>query len=714
MPARTSATTSPAPIATRSTSAHGDPVLAKTTEPQVCLTCHKEQRADFQKPSTHPVRYGLMTCSGCHSPHGSTAQAMLNKPTLNQTCYSCHAEKRGPLLWEHAAGDRGLLAVPHGARLGAPGAADQEPAAAVPAVPQLGRPPVGGAHRPTRCPAAARGGSIFVVGRQLHQLPLAGAWIQPPLGSEADALSRRRSHSPKPDANMTTLQPPVPARRARRAVRRRHGRGRRSTPRSGSARPARTPRAPPAPSRPASATSSDDSTTLRQLHRPAPARARYLVLGGKVALPRRRRLLRRPDGGRPGPRHALPRRAQAGREGLYTLRLGLRRDSALLRRRRENAVPRQWRQRADAAGGVGFPGRHHGSDAAGHHAAAGRARLPAPSASTWRLVDRPGELHLPRQPAPRRARRHAGRLPARSSPPPRSWRRRWTRRPTSSRWRRRTPRRSCRPRWPTSSRSSRNGNDVADLGQPVHAGGGRRRPAASSRWRRTTSSSRSSGSIGYQITPTLRASADVAVGRGTQNADYLASTLNASAGPCRAGAAVAVARRPGRHLQRQRQAHVHAAGEPAPERDLRPGRARQRHRGAELPDRRRPTCSSTRTPRSNTPFNLTQDRFKLNADYRGPGTWKLNGGIDWDNRERTYTEVVNTRETTLWGRASVQALENLGLTFNLGLRRSQPVHLRRRVLVRRSAEPADAQATTWPRASATPPARAPTGPSTTR
>jgi len=27
---------------------------------------------------------------------------MLIKPTINQTCYSCHAEKRGPMLWEHA------------------------------------------------------------------------------------------------------------------------------------------------------------------------------------------------------------------------------------------------------------------------------------------------------------------------------------------------------------------------------------------------------------------------------------------------------------------------------------------------------------------------------------------------------------------------------------------------------------------------------------
>jgi DmsE family decaheme c-type cytochrome len=95
---------------------HGDPVLAKASEAQVCLACHKAQRADFRKPSSHPVHQGLMSCSGCHSAHGSTAQAMLNKPTLNQTCFDCHADKRGPLLWEHApvAEDCSLCHVAHG------------------------------------------------------------------------------------------------------------------------------------------------------------------------------------------------------------------------------------------------------------------------------------------------------------------------------------------------------------------------------------------------------------------------------------------------------------------------------------------------------------------------------------------------------------------------------------------------------------------------
>ena len=79
-----------------------DPVLAKATQPEVCYTCHKKERADFFKPSTHPVRSGQMTCSECHNPHGTNTTALLIKPTVNQTCYTCHAEKRGPFLWEHA------------------------------------------------------------------------------------------------------------------------------------------------------------------------------------------------------------------------------------------------------------------------------------------------------------------------------------------------------------------------------------------------------------------------------------------------------------------------------------------------------------------------------------------------------------------------------------------------------------------------------------
>ncbi len=79
-----------------------DAVRTKTGQAEVCLRCHKEQRADFMKTSSHPVRQGRMTCTDCHNVHGSSGPSTLIKPTINQTCYTCHAEKRGPVLWEHA------------------------------------------------------------------------------------------------------------------------------------------------------------------------------------------------------------------------------------------------------------------------------------------------------------------------------------------------------------------------------------------------------------------------------------------------------------------------------------------------------------------------------------------------------------------------------------------------------------------------------------
>ncbi len=96
--------------------AERDPVLATATQPEVCYKCHLKQRADFNRPSAHPVRFAKMACSECHNPHGTSAPAMLNRPTVNQTCYSCHAEKRGPFLWEHApvAENCTLCHSPHG------------------------------------------------------------------------------------------------------------------------------------------------------------------------------------------------------------------------------------------------------------------------------------------------------------------------------------------------------------------------------------------------------------------------------------------------------------------------------------------------------------------------------------------------------------------------------------------------------------------------
>jgi len=78
-----------------------DPVLAKSTQPEVCFTCHKTERAQTHRISTHPIDAGLMSCSDCHNPHGTTGPKLLAMNSVNDTCYTCHAEKRGPFLWDH-------------------------------------------------------------------------------------------------------------------------------------------------------------------------------------------------------------------------------------------------------------------------------------------------------------------------------------------------------------------------------------------------------------------------------------------------------------------------------------------------------------------------------------------------------------------------------------------------------------------------------------
>ncbi|WP_455203776.1 DmsE family decaheme c-type cytochrome [Kaarinaea lacus] len=82
--------------------ARHDPVLKVKDQAEQCYRCHKQQRAEFERTSVHPVRYDKMQCSQCHNAHGSFAQASLTANTKNTTCYQCHAEKRGPFLWEHA------------------------------------------------------------------------------------------------------------------------------------------------------------------------------------------------------------------------------------------------------------------------------------------------------------------------------------------------------------------------------------------------------------------------------------------------------------------------------------------------------------------------------------------------------------------------------------------------------------------------------------
>ena len=80
---------------------HSDRVLNKVSQPEVCVTCHTTQRAQFHRISAHPVNAGAMSCADCHNPHGSVGPHLMKMNSVNETCYTCHAERRGPFLWEH-------------------------------------------------------------------------------------------------------------------------------------------------------------------------------------------------------------------------------------------------------------------------------------------------------------------------------------------------------------------------------------------------------------------------------------------------------------------------------------------------------------------------------------------------------------------------------------------------------------------------------------
>ena len=78
------------------------PMLTTPDVNRLCLTCHKEKRAQLARSGHMPLREGSMTCADCHNPHGSPAEHQMRAATVNELCLKCHADKRGPFLWEHA------------------------------------------------------------------------------------------------------------------------------------------------------------------------------------------------------------------------------------------------------------------------------------------------------------------------------------------------------------------------------------------------------------------------------------------------------------------------------------------------------------------------------------------------------------------------------------------------------------------------------------
>jgi len=85
-------------------------------EPDICFGCHRDIRVAAHKRSHHPIIEGKVSCSSCHSPHGSLARYMVKADDAQELCYSCHADKRGPYIYEHSpvAENCMICHTPHG------------------------------------------------------------------------------------------------------------------------------------------------------------------------------------------------------------------------------------------------------------------------------------------------------------------------------------------------------------------------------------------------------------------------------------------------------------------------------------------------------------------------------------------------------------------------------------------------------------------------
>ncbi len=76
-------------------------LLAKP-EPELCYTCHLQQKAQFNMPFHHRVNEHLVQCTDCHNPHGTAGPHQLRvSATQSAVCYKCHEDKQGPFVYEH-------------------------------------------------------------------------------------------------------------------------------------------------------------------------------------------------------------------------------------------------------------------------------------------------------------------------------------------------------------------------------------------------------------------------------------------------------------------------------------------------------------------------------------------------------------------------------------------------------------------------------------
>lgn len=76
--------------------------LLVKAQPELCFSCHLQQKAQFDMPFRHRVNEGLIQCTDCHNPHGTVKPKQVRtSSTQDAICFQCHTDKQGPFVFEH-------------------------------------------------------------------------------------------------------------------------------------------------------------------------------------------------------------------------------------------------------------------------------------------------------------------------------------------------------------------------------------------------------------------------------------------------------------------------------------------------------------------------------------------------------------------------------------------------------------------------------------
>jgi len=173
-----------------------------------------------------------------------------------------------------------------------------------------------------------------------------------------------------------------------------------------------------------------------------------------------------------------------------------------------------------------------------------------------------------------------------------------------------------------------------------------------------------SASLAYAFGESTRATADIAVGRMTQNEDFVPVTTNASL----PGYPFALPRTSLDGLVETINGNIKVTSRLSPDWGVSLAYIYNDHND------KTPTAAYTwvtsdtntnATTRTNTPYSFTENKIKLSTDYQATSNSKFSAGFDNDSDERTYQEASKTTENTLWARGRMRMPGQAEVTIRL-------------------------------------------------